>query len=285
MKGFNILFRLKKDRYCLPIEPDFQKRRKKVGKEEGITVWGPVDPPEKLGIRGTNVAIDWDVCEGCGTCIEVCPVKLYEWMETSGHPTSEKKPFPARESDCVQCFQCENKCPVKAITVTYGGPGWASAILLLMFAQIIVGIGYGTIFGPYLGYKFPLYVGWILSIVSLPFWFSTLIYFPKRGRPREGKRFVDTTVLVDSGLYAIVRHPQFLGCIMLMSASILVSQHWLSAIIGIPISLWLYTEIPKEEKGLTIRFGDDYKRYTQKVPKLNPLLGLIRILQRRKETK
>lgn len=148
---------------------------------------GPVDPPKRLGIRGTNVAIDWDVCEGCGVCLEACPVKLYEWRETSGHPTSEKKPFPARESDCVQCFRCENKCPVKAIRVTYGGPGWASAILLLMFTQIVLGIGYGTIFGPYLGYRLPLYAGWILSVVSLPFWFSTLIYFPKRGRPQEGK--------------------------------------------------------------------------------------------------
>jgi NAD-dependent dihydropyrimidine dehydrogenase PreA subunit len=266
----------------LPIDPDFQKKRKKARKEEGIIVWSPVDPPEKLGIRGTNVAVDWDICTGCGICLEICPVKMYEWRETSGHPTSEKKPLPTRKSDCIQCFQCENKCPVKAIRVTYGGPSWESAVLLLMFAQIIVGIGYGTIFGPYLGFRFPLYVGWIISVVSLPFWFSTLIYFPKKGRPQEGKRFVDTTVLVDSGLYGLVRHPQFLGCIMLMFASILVSQHWLSAIIGIPISMWLYTEISKEEKGLMIRFGDYYKRYMEKVPRMNFLVGIIRLLRRRK---
>ena len=266
----------------MPIDPVFQKKRKKAGIDKGIVVWGPVDLPEKLGIRGINVAVDWDICEGCGICVSVCPQQVYEWRETSGHPTSEKKPLPARQSDCLQCFQCENVCPVKAIRVTYGGPGWASAVLLLMFAQIIVGIGYGTIFGPYLGFESPLYVGWIISVVSLPFWFSTLIYFPKKGEPQEGKRFVDTTVLVDSGLYGLVRNPQYLGCIMLMSASILVSQHWLSAIIGIPISVWLYTEILKEEKGLIIRFGDDYKRYMQKVPRMNLLLGVMRLLERRK---
>jgi len=37
----------------LPIDPDFQKNREKVGKEEGVANWGPIDPPEKLGIRGT----------------------------------------------------------------------------------------------------------------------------------------------------------------------------------------------------------------------------------------
>ncbi len=52
---------------------------------------------------------------------------------------------------------------------------------------------------------------------------------------------------------------------------------------GIPISIWLYTEIPKEEKGLTIRFGNDYKRYMQKVPKTNLVAGLIRLQRHRKE--
>ena len=76
---------------CLPIDAYFQKNRKKVGKEKGIAIWGPVDPPEKLGIHGTHVAIDWDICTGCGVCLEVCPQQLYEWAETSGHPTSGKK--------------------------------------------------------------------------------------------------------------------------------------------------------------------------------------------------
>ena len=93
---------LREGENCLPIDPYFQKKMKKVSKE-GIAIWGPVDPPEKLGIRGTYVAVDWDICEGCGICLEVCPVPLYEWIETSGHPTSEKKAFPARELDCVQC--------------------------------------------------------------------------------------------------------------------------------------------------------------------------------------
>lgn len=206
----------------MPIDSDFQKKRKKVGKEEGIAIWGFVDPPQKLGIRGTYVAVDWDICEGCGVCLEVCPVQLYEWMETSGHPISEKKAFPARETDCVQCYTCENQCSAQAIRVTFGGPsGWEGAVVFLMLSQIIVGTIYGTLFGPYLGLQILRYVGWIVLAVGLSFFFSPAIYFPKKGKPQEGKNLMDTTVVVDSGTYGIVRHPQILGCILLISASIL----------------------------------------------------------------
>ena len=265
----------------MPIEPDFQKIREKVGKEEGIAIWGPLEPPEKLGIRGTTVAVDWDLCEGCGTCLEVCPVQLYDWRETPGHPTSERKAFPARWSDCVQCYRCEKQCPVQAIRVIFGGPpGWWQAVVLLMLAQIVVGVIYGAIFGPHLGFKIPFYVGWLLLAPGLPFFFSPFLYFRKKGEPPEEKSIMDTTVLVDSGTYGLVRHPQWLGCIMLMSAAILISQHWLSAIIGIPISAWSYSETLKEEKGLSIKFGDDYNRYMQRVPRMNLVMGIVRRLRR-----
>lgn len=32
-----------------------------------------------LGAHGTMVTVDWDACYADGSCIEVCPVKLYEW--------------------------------------------------------------------------------------------------------------------------------------------------------------------------------------------------------------
>ena len=61
----------------MPIDRDFQRKRVKIGETEGIAIWGPVEPP-KLGIRGTSVAVDWDICEGEGTCLDVCPVTLWE---------------------------------------------------------------------------------------------------------------------------------------------------------------------------------------------------------------
>jgi protein-S-isoprenylcysteine O-methyltransferase Ste14 len=94
---------------------------------------------------------------------------------------------------------------------------------------------------------------------------------------------MDTTVLVDSGTYAIVRHPMALGSILLMSASILISQHWLVAIAGVIMSALAYREQVELEKGLLVKFGDDYKRYMQRVPRMNLLLGIFRLLRRRKK--
>jgi len=263
----------------LPIDPNFQKNRKKVGKEKDIAIWGPVNAPLKLGIRGSNVAVDWDICTGCGICLNVCPAQVYDWGETADHPTSEKKAFPAGEPECACCYQCENQCPVQAIRVTFYPPRTFNVAVPLMFAQIIGSVVYGIIFGPWLGLTILFYVGWIVSAISLPFFLSPFLYFPKK--PQEGKSVMDTTVIVERGTYGIVRHPQILGCMMLMLGSILISQHWLSAIVAVPVFVLFYQYVLKEEKDLVLQFGNDYKRYMQKVPKMNFVVGIIRLLKRR----
>ena len=100
-----------------PIDTTFKSKRQKAGKFKDISVWGPVDAPGKLGIWGDNVCVDFDICIGDGACIEACPVNVYEWMETPGHPGSEKKPLMAREKDCIFCLACENVCPPQAIKI------------------------------------------------------------------------------------------------------------------------------------------------------------------------
>jgi len=102
----------------LPIDSDFQKNRKVVDEHEGHDVWGPVEPPKKLGIHGTTVAVDWDVCDGDGVCVEVCPVAVFELVDTPGHSTSDQKSDPVREADCILCLACEAQCPTQAIKIT-----------------------------------------------------------------------------------------------------------------------------------------------------------------------
>ena len=53
--------------------------------------------------------IDKSKCIGCGACVNVCPVKVYELKNGKAHPS-----FPEK---CIGCKACESVCPVKAIKV------------------------------------------------------------------------------------------------------------------------------------------------------------------------
>lgn len=101
----------------MPIDPEFKSKRQIVDQHEGHDVWGPVNPPEQLGIHGSVVAVDFDVCIADGACIDACPVGVFEWFETPGHPLSDKKADPKNESQCIFCLACETVCPVEAIKI------------------------------------------------------------------------------------------------------------------------------------------------------------------------
>jgi NAD-dependent dihydropyrimidine dehydrogenase PreA subunit len=100
-----------------PIDAKFKEKRQVVGTYQGIKVWGPIDPPGQLGIWGQEVCNDFDICVADGACIEACPVNVFEWLETPGHPASDKKAFMVREKDCIFCIACENVCPPQAIKI------------------------------------------------------------------------------------------------------------------------------------------------------------------------
>ena len=55
-----------------------QSTNQVVGSFKGIKVWRPIDPPGQLGIWGTQVTVDYDVCITDGACIEACPVEFIE---------------------------------------------------------------------------------------------------------------------------------------------------------------------------------------------------------------
>jgi len=108
----------------MAIDPDFKENREVVETHDAENggehdLWGPVEPPEKLGIHGTLVAVDFDACIADGACLEDCPVDVFDWFETPDHPASERKADPAREDDCIGCYLCEDVCPVDAIKVSY----------------------------------------------------------------------------------------------------------------------------------------------------------------------
>ena len=124
----------------------------------------------------------------------------------------------------------------------------------------------------------PAYIaGWIVWLIGMVLVLAPILMFPRRGGVPEGKSFVHTTKLVDSGIYAFVRHPQYLGGILsIFVATALLYPHWLFVILGIPGIIILYWSAQAEEKLLIDQFGNNYQAYAQKVPRMNLILGIVR---------
>lgn len=127
-----------------------------------------------------------------------------------------------------------------------------------------------------------LYLGWATLVGSFLIGGMSRRAFEEKGEAPDKKRWLQTKVVVDSGIYAVVRHPMYLSGILIILALILISQHWLSVIFGIPIMIYFYASMRSEEKSNIRKFGDDYRVYMQRVPRMNFLLGITRLLLSRK---
>ncbi|MFX1320410.1 MAG: methyltransferase family protein [Promethearchaeota archaeon] len=120
------------------------------------------------------------------------------------------------------------------------------------------------------------YIGYIIWGFSLYFGLISFWTFKKRGGVQKGKSYVHTTKVVEKGPYAIIRHPQYLGGILFSISITLWTQLWVSLILSIIILVLTYQWTYVEDKNLIDKFGEDYERYKDKVPRLNPILGIIK---------
>ncbi len=127
------------------------------------------------------------------------------------------------------------------------------------------------------------YIGWVIWAVGVVLIFLPMFVFRSRGGVEKKESFVHTKFLVETGIYALVRHPLYLGWLLMYLAVIFWSQHWLTAIIGVTGMLCVYLISRQEDQRLIEKFGGDYKRYMQSVPRMNFLAGIIRLIQCRKK--
>jgi len=123
------------------------------------------------------------------------------------------------------------------------------------------------------------YIGVGLYIFSgLIFGMLPVFQFRKKGGVEKGKSYIHTTKLVDSGIYSIVRHPQYVTFILWAIAGMLLFQHWIVISLGIPIIPLMYVDLINADKDAIKKFGDDYKIYMKKVPRANFLIGIVRVI-------
>ena len=121
------------------------------------------------------------------------------------------------------------------------------------------------------------YVGVGLYVFSgLVFGCLPVFEFRKKGGVKKGKSYIHTTQIVDTGIYSIVRHPQYVTFILWAIAGMLLFQHWIVVLLGVPIFPLTYIDLMTADKDAIEKLGDDYKAYMKRVPRANFLLGIIR---------
>ncbi|HLC01197.1 MAG TPA: 4Fe-4S binding protein [Candidatus Bathyarchaeia archaeon] len=56
-----------------------------------------------------KIVVDTEKCNGCETCVNTCPVGVYE--------VKSGKSSAAKVEECLVCRACECQCPTGAIQV------------------------------------------------------------------------------------------------------------------------------------------------------------------------
>ena len=64
------------------------------------------------------VKIDYQRCNGCQRCYDICPMDIYGWGEELNMPKV------MHDEECWHCGICFMECPKRAIDITYPVSYW-----------------------------------------------------------------------------------------------------------------------------------------------------------------
>lgn len=150
---------------------------------------------------------------------------------------------------------------------------------LSFVAQVVLSI----LFYNFLDLNWLLYLGWAVFAAAMVLGWRARVAFETKGAAREGESWLHTRTVVDTGIYAVVRHPMYLSFLLISLSLVFLSQHWLNTVLGAVVMGVLYSDMCREEKSSIERFGDDYRQYMEQVPRVNFVAGIIRLMRRRKK--
>ncbi|MFO8017575.1 MAG: isoprenylcysteine carboxylmethyltransferase family protein [Promethearchaeia archaeon] len=117
---------------------------------------------------------------------------------------------------------------------------------------------------------------WFIWIPGMIMIIIPFFKFRKEGNVKEGDFYENTQKLVDSGIFSIIRHPQYTGGMWIAIAMIFPNQSVeIIVFAGLAIAAFGLTIYIEEEK-LVEKFGDEYKKYKKRTSACSFLIGLWR---------
>lgn len=151
---------------------------------------------------------------------------------------------------------------------------WVAAALLIAQIVLLVVLGGGDI-------DWFRYTGFGLWTVAAVFGWVPIYQFKKRGGVAKGDSYVRTTRIVDTGLYALIRHPQFAAWPLMSVALALISQHPLVIAMGAAAFVLACLDFRKVDARNISKFGEEYRDYMERVPGWNIVAGMWRWVRRK----
>ena len=124
------------------------------------------------------------------------------------------------------------------------------------------------------------YLAWAVWGGATVLLFLPMFTLRREGEVPQDQSYVATQRLVCTGVYALVRHPQYLGWMVMYLALLLFNPHWAMAVVAALGVICLYVIVVQEDARLVKKFGSPYERYMRAVPQLNLLVGVVRWLRR-----
>jgi protein-S-isoprenylcysteine O-methyltransferase Ste14 len=115
-------------------------------------------------------------------------------------------------------------------------------------------------------------LGWAVLIVGASFVVLSVLTLRRYG----------TTTPTDRGVYGIVRHPMYLGGMVIFFSHILFGQHWMIAVSTLMGLFCCLLVVLSEDQQIVAKFGPEYKQYMMRVPRLNFVAGIVRYIRRRR---
>jgi protein-S-isoprenylcysteine O-methyltransferase Ste14 len=139
-------------------------------------------------------------------------------------------------------------------------------ILLLIFLTVWVLDSFVFKFSTFLSSYVPIYI----KIVLATFFFFVSGFLARKGLKLIFGKTRTKPGVVKEGVFGIVRHPIYLGAILLYLSLWVLSLSLIVLLIWIVIVTFYYFISKYEEKLLLGRFGKDYVEYQKDVPMLFP---------------
>ena len=172
------------------------------------------------------------------------------------------------ERSIVPGYASDDHCQLKPPKLF----AWLASVLVISLITVTQCLPQGD--DPYLRGT-----GVFVLLLAGVFIFAPFYLLTKHGGAKDSQTYMQAGIVVDRGLYAITRHPQYLGYIFLACGFALLSQHWVIVLLAVVGATFFYLQAVREERYCLAQLGESYEQYRRRVPRFNLVLGIMRLLR------